>query len=143
MNSIKTVTNIYYPFDSIQKTDYIKVHLNFDDELKQLLERSGYKNDFIKKFRFALKYLEKLKSQCVHNSNLFEKLRNEDGLYSMRLFGQKNIRILFVFLNINGRDKAILLCAFEEKEPSDYRKPTKQAHQRRNEIIEISKKGKS
>ena len=81
-------------------------------------------------------FLEGLKTRCyIGNSKLFEKLLEEDDLYSIRLFGEKNIRILFIFVTINAENKAILLNAFEEKNKSDYKIGIKVANSRKDEII--------
>ena len=113
------------------------VYYKLNDELKDMIERSGYKNQFIVKYRKSLRFLEALKTRCyLGNSDLFEKLLNEDNLYSIRLFGNKNIRILFSFITIEGFNKAILLNAFEEKNKSDYEKAKLIARSRRDSIIE-------
>jgi len=56
------------------------------------------------------------------------------------LFGEKNIRILFSFIAINGNSKAILLNVFEEKNKSDYESAKRIARIRRNEIIDVLNK---
>lgn len=85
--------------------------------------------------------MEGLKTRCcLGNSDLFEKLLDEDNLYSIRLFGEKNIRILFLFITINGNVKAILLNVFEEKNKSDYESGKRIARIRRNEIIDTLNK---
>ena len=47
----------------------------------------------------------------------FEKLKKADGLYAIKFDkSQKNIRILFAFINFKGEKYAILLYGFEEKD---------------------------
>ena len=90
------IDNIIYPFDSKYPTEYIKAYKTLGDELEDIIENSGYKNTFLKKYQKSLKFLEGLKTRCcIGNRELFEKLLDEDNLYSIRLFGEKNIRILF------------------------------------------------
>lgn len=137
VNKKKIIDSIAYPFDSNYPTKYIKVHYKLNTELEDMLEKSGYKKNFLKKYRKSLNFLEGLKTRCVENSNLFERLLEEDNLYSIRLFGQKNIRILFAFMSINENNKAILLSAFEEKDKSDYKEAIRVANNRKNEIIDF------
>lgn len=135
MNEKKIVGSIVYPFTSKYPTEYIKVHYRLDNELEDMLEKSGYKQSFLKKYQKSLRFLEGLKTRCyIGNSKLFEKLLDEDNLYSIKLFGEKNIRILFIFMTINDENKAILLNAFEEKDKSDYEIAIKVANSRKDEI---------
>ncbi len=70
---------------------------------------------------------------------MFEKLVEEDNLYSIRLFGEKNIRILFSFININSISKVVLLNVFEEKNKSDYESEKIVGNIRKNKIIHFFK----
>lgn len=136
MNEERVLDNIVYPFGSMYPTEYIKVYHTLNNELEDIIESSGYKKTFLSKYRKSLKFLEGLKTRCcLGNSDLFEKLLDEDNLYSIRLFGEKNIRILFSFFNINGNSKAILLNVFEEKNKSDYEGGKRVGKIRKNEII--------
>lgn len=138
MNERKVTTNIIYPFGSKYPTEYIKVYYTLNNELEDIIENSGYKRAFLSKYQKSLRFLEGLKTKCcIGNSDLFEKLLDEDNLYSIRLFGEKNIRILFSFISINGNGKAILLNVFEEKNKSDYESGKRIARIRRNEIIDV------
>lgn len=113
MIKLDKISNIIYP--EIFNSKYIYVYKTLNNELKELIEQSGYKNEFIKKYRRSLKLLESLKDNCtVHKT--FEKLSNVKNIYSIRLKGQKNIRILFTFAQINNRDIVILLYSFQEKD---------------------------
>ena len=142
MNENRILDKIIYPFVSKSTTEYIKCYNTLNDELEDMIENSGYKNTFLKKYQKSLRFLEGLKTRCCQgNSELFEKLLDEDNLYSIRLFGEKNIRILFSFININEISKAILLNAFEEKNKSDYENGKRIARVRKNEVINgINKK---
>ena len=136
MNERKVTTNIIYPFGSKYPTEYIKVYYTLNNELEDIIENSGYKRAFLSKYQKSLRFLEGLKTKCcLGNSDLFEKLLDEDNLYSIRLFGEKNIRILFTFITLKGENKVILLNAFEEKNKSDYEIGIRTANNRINEII--------
>ena len=141
MSRRKAITNVLYPFSSEYPTNYIRTYYTLNKELKNIIEGSGYKKVFLKKYQKSLVFLEKLKIRCVVHSNLFEKLLEENGLYSIRLFGEKNIRILFSFVTINGEAKVILLNVFEEKSKSDYEIGKRIARERKKEIIDIFNDG--
>lgn len=106
-------TNIIYP--ELFNSNYIYVYYKLNEELKIMLERSGYKKEFIRKYRRCLLFLEDLKEKCIMQKS-FEKLVGCDGLYSMRLSGEKNIRIIFTLMECNDRKFAVLLYAFQEKD---------------------------
>lgn len=108
-------TVIHYPF--ILDNKYIKAHWEFEDDLRNILERSGSKEDISGKFKQRLKYLEEAKEQCILRKAWFEKLKQADVLYAMRFDrSQKNIRILFSFISYGKQQYAVLLHGFEEKE---------------------------
>ncbi|ABR49273.1 hypothetical protein Amet_3134 [Alkaliphilus metalliredigens QYMF] len=111
--SIDKISNIIYP--ELFKTKYIYVYNTLNEELRELIEESGYKKDFIKKYRRSLRMLEDLRENCTKHKT-FEKLTDAKDIFSMRLIGQKNIRILFTFVQLNNRDIAVLLYAFQEKD---------------------------
>lgn len=141
MSEKKIFNNIIYPFGTKYPTEYIKVYHTLNDELKEIIETSGYKKTFLSKYQKSLKFLEGLKTRCcLGNSDLFEKLLDEDNLYSIRLLGEKNIRILFFFITTNGDSKAILLNVFGEKNKTDYENGKRIARIRKKEIIDIIKK---
>lgn len=110
----KRLNNIIYPekFNS----DFIYTYIDFEKELKDMIERSGYKPEFIRKYRSSLRQLDNLKIQCTTLRKSFEKLRNAENLYSMKLHGGKNIRILFTFITCSNKIIAVLLYPFEEKD---------------------------
>lgn len=138
MDKRNLLDNIIYPFGSEYQTGYIKVYYSLNDELKDMIERSGYKKIFLTKYRNSLRYLENLKTRCcLGNSSLFEKLLDEDNLYSIMILGEKNIRILFFFVSIDCSHKAILLNVFEEKSTSDYESGKRIAKIRKTEIVNI------
>lgn len=89
--------NILYP--DKYNTPYIYTYKSFNNELEELIGNSGFVKQFKTKYFKSLRFLEDLKKKCIMNSNLFEKLLHADGLYSIILKGEKNIRILFDLLN--------------------------------------------
>ncbi len=107
--------DILYP--EAFKAKYIKTHWDFEDDLQDILERSGQKADFWGKYRQRLQFLDDRQNACILRSDWFEKLKQADGLYSMKFNkSQKNIRILFTFIEYNKLKCALLLYAFEEKD---------------------------
>lgn len=112
-NTIK-VSNILYP-EKFQ-TNFIVVYSSFNDELKILIEESGYKNEFTRKYFKSLKFLDSLRENCFVQGKLFENLKESNGLWSIMLHGEKNIRILFAFISNEYRSFAVLLYAFQEKD---------------------------
>lgn len=106
---------IFYPEAFHAKS--IRTHLNFESDLTNMLERSGQKADFWGKYKQRLRFLDDRKEKCILKSDWFEELKQADGLYSM-IFdkSQKNIRILFTFIEYNKVKYALLLCAFQEKD---------------------------
>ncbi len=113
------LSKILYPED--YNIDYIKTYYSLNSEFKQIIEKSGYKTEFTKKYLKSLKFIVNLKRNCIEQSSLFEKLKNvEIDLYSIKLHGNKNIRIIFVFKKIYDKEYVILLNVFQEKDKSDY-----------------------
>ena len=53
--------------------------------------------EFTRKYFKSLKFLDALKENCFGQRKLFEKLKDSNGLCSIMLQGEKNIRILFAF----------------------------------------------
>lgn len=132
-NDSNLFNNIVYPekFNS----DFVYTYIGFDAELKEMIERSGYKSEFARKYRFILIQLVDLKTNCIVLCKRFEKLRNIENLYAMRLSGEKNIRILFTFRICSNKTIAILLYPFEEKDSKNdsntsYNKAVKIANER-------------
>lgn len=110
---MESICKVLYP-EQFQ-SNRIFTHSEFEQELKDVLERSGYKQKFISMFRQRMKFLEDNWYQCNRKRDWFEILKKTDGLYSIKFKGQKNIRIIFKFIGYKNRDIALLLCIFEEK----------------------------
>lgn len=80
-----SLNKVVYP--KAFKTKYIKIHWDFEQDLKLLLERSGLKEDFWGKYLQRLRFLEDRLEKCITRNNWFEQLKNkneQDTLYAMR-----------------------------------------------------------
>ena len=118
--SYEFLSKILYPTEF--NNNYILAYYTFNSELKNIIEKSGYKIEFTKKYFKSLKFLIDLKRNCTEHNLLFEKLKNvQSDLYSIKLHGVKNIRIIFIFKVIIDKEYVILLNAFQEKDRSDYK----------------------
>jgi hypothetical protein len=124
------VSKVLYP--DFFNSDYIIAYSEVNEELKELIGLSGYKEEFTRKFRRTLIMLENLKRNCIKQKS-FERLIKNGDIYSIRLIGKKNIRILFMFTYDCGREVVVLLYAFEEK---DNKSKSKYSY---NSAIEIAK----
>lgn len=111
------IANIIYP-EKFQ-TEFVFVYHEFEGELKDIIEKSGYKQEFIRKYRISLKMLDNLRLNCIFHKSRFEKLKNHTDLYSLKLHGNKNIRILFTFLDNGSKTIAVLLYPFQEKDDNN------------------------
>lgn len=126
---------IWYPEE--YNTLYVFTYSSFNEELRDLIEKSGYTKEFKTKYHKSLRFLESLKKRCVMNSNLFEELIESEGIFSIMLKGKKNIRILFDFIEVDGKEMAILYNCFQEKRTKDYSDEIKIAKARRNELFGV------
>lgn len=124
---------IWYPEE--YETTYIYTYSSFNQELAELISKSGYIKEFKLKYHKSLRFLENLKKNCMMQPNLFEKLSDAEDLYAIRLKGQKNIRILFSFEEMNNREIAVLYCCFQEKSKKDYQNAIGVAKSRRNILM--------
>lgn len=111
---MRVIDKIYYP--EAFHNNRIRVHWKFEDDLKLILEHSGHKADFRGKYLQRLKLLSELGMKCTLKKDWFEILKGTNGLYSMKFNRtQKNIRILFAFIEVQGVEYVVLLYPFEEK----------------------------
>ena len=118
--SYEFLSKILYPTEL--NSNYILTYYTFNSELKDIIEKSGYKLD--------------LKRNCTEHNLLFEKLKNvQPDLYSIKLHGVKNIRIIFIFKVIIDKEYVILLNAFQEKDRSDYKNGILIAYDRIKRLI--------
>lgn len=126
---------IKYP-EVLNKGD-VKEYFEVRAELENLLEKSGYKSEFSRKYRQRLMFLCERGKNCILKSDWFEQLKDAPDLYSMKIKGTKNIRILFTFIDDEKKYIAILLCAFEEKSTKDYSKQIEIAQKRKQALMEV------
>lgn len=107
--------NIYYPIEF--QSAYIREHPRYGNDLRELLERSGFKDKFCGLYKQRLRFLEERHELCLQRNNWFELLKHVDeDLYVIKFKTQKNIRIIFCFVEYLGAKYVILLYPFEEKE---------------------------
>lgn len=136
-------SKIIYPEEF--NSNYIFTYTSFNEELKDLIEKSGKKGDFARKYRKNLSFLEKLKRQCIQHKS-FEQLKDNGIIYSMKFVDELNIRILFSFFYDRGREIVILLHCFPEKEnkkkssSKSYAKAIEIAKERINELVNLGLK---
>lgn len=125
---------ILYPFGKNLINQYVIVHVKFEEEFSKIIDKSGNKEHYTRRYSKCLRFLINLKENCIMQPNNFEKLLGEKDLYSMRIKGKLNLRALFYFTKINSVDKAILLTIFPEKDKKDYLKYISIANSRIEEI---------
>lgn len=130
------IGKILYPEEF--NSNKILVHPKFEEELKDILEKSGFKQQFIRLFRQRLRFLDERGVSCIQKSDWFELLKNTNGLYSIKLKSTKNIRIIFKFTDYSKKNISILLCTFEEKVTKDYKIAISIANERFEEINTFS-----
>ena len=107
--------NVCYPIEF--QSAYIKEHPRYEDDLKKLLDRSGFEDRFSGLYKQRLMFLEERHKLCVQRRSWFEVLKYANGvLYAIKFKVQKNIRILFCFIEHAGMEYAVLLYPFVEKE---------------------------
>lgn len=134
--------NNIYEYPTGRKIGYIYAHTKLTKDLQKILQKSGYENEFGKKFLLRLDFLKAKREKCIIKSEWFECLKGSDGLFSMKIPGAKNIRILFALVKLNEMSKCVLLCGFEERRTKDYNNAILSAKKRLNEIMEEYKNEK-
>ena len=112
------IHKLLYP----EEFEVTKVYSHYEliEDLESLLEETGVKEKIKRQMRVRIKFLDQFMNNCVFKSDWFESLKNESGLYSMKIKSPINLRILFVFKKYRNKDVAILLTAFVEKNKNDY-----------------------
>lgn len=106
--------------------------------MREILEKSGLGKKFAEVFRKKLYFIEK----DMHRSTAtkwFEKLQEEEGLFSIKFKMIKNIRVICMFTDSSKRKIVILICGFEEKNNKNnskdsYDKGIEKAIKRKREI---------
>lgn len=109
------VKNVIYPVEF--RSTYVKEHLKYENDLREIIEASGFEGRFRGIYEQRLKYLERCRRLCTQRRGWFEQLKHVDEeLYAIIIKSQKNIRILFCFMEYTEVEHAVLLYPFEEKE---------------------------
>jgi hypothetical protein len=128
------ISNIIYPEQF--KTNYIFAYVDYQDELKDIIQQSGRVDDITGKYRKSLNFLSSLKTNCFQHRKLFEKLKDCKNIYSIKIHGEINLRVLFTFINYDNKDIAVLLYPFIEKDTKDYEEPKIIASKRIEKLLE-------
>lgn len=129
------ICKVLYPEEF--HSNIIYEHHQVRSDLEALLERSGYKDRFIRQYRQRLRFLEERLFRCTDKTDWFESLKGEPDLYAMKLKGQLNIRLIFKFCQLHDNQTAIILCGFHERNTSNYTSAIVEAKQRFKEIEEV------
>lgn len=111
------------------------MHIQCEDELRDIAQHSGNIRKLRANFKTRLKYLKDHWEKAVEHHEWFEKLSHEKSLYSLHIATVNNLRILYVLHD----DQAWLLCAFAEKSRTkrdSYQRYIPVAQKRLNEILE-------
>jgi len=119
---------------------FIRTYWDYENDLRNILERSGKKDDFAGKYKMRLKFLDARRENCVQKRDWFEVLKYGNKLYAMKIKDDKNIRILFSFVEYDSIKYAVLLHAFEEKKgkrksSTSYVTAIRVAQQRLKEVL--------
>ena len=64
---MKSLAKVDYPQAFNGK--YIRVHWEFENDLKDILERSGLKDNFRQKYRQRLQHLDERKQECIRKKD--------------------------------------------------------------------------
>ena len=111
------VTNKKVVYPAAFNSDLIREHPKYEDDLKDLIEKSGLKDKFWGLYKQRLTFLDEHSELCSQRTAWFEQLSYVDeDLWSMKIKLQKNIRILFAFVEHRQTQYAALLYPFQEKE---------------------------
>ena len=106
---------IFYPEEF--KVNYIREHPHYEDDLKKLIDKSGFRDKFCGLYKQRLRFLDEHGGLITKKRDWFERLKHADGeLYAIKFKAQKNIRVLFTFIEYQQVQYAVLLYPFEEKE---------------------------
>ncbi|WP_028828467.1 hypothetical protein [Proteocatella sphenisci] len=109
----------------IQKIEYpgeseIYGYRDFNSELMSIVKKSGKQKEIALGIRKYYDMLGKMSLQELIRNKHFEKLKDtKHDLYCIRFLKQLNLRIIFIFMEDDGRK--VLIHAFSEKNKSDYK----------------------
>jgi len=99
-------------FPDRYEENWCLMHMDCEEELRDIAQRSGNLRKLRSNFKTRLKYLKDHWEQAVQHHEWFEKLSHEKDLYSLHIAVVSNLRIIYV---LRGK-QAWLLCAFTEKD---------------------------
>lgn len=132
---MEKIGNICYPEEF--NNNSILAHIEQQKELKQILKSSGLEKPFCKKAKIRYKFLATHLGSFLAKTEWYESPKNANDIYAIKVKGlAKNIRILFCIKEVNKKQTAILLTAFEERKGSDYSKPISIAQKRLKELVD-------
>lgn len=126
--------NISYPI--LFHSSKIFIHPDFDEDLRIILGNSGMMGDFADSLERKLHFIEKDINSGT-SPRWLERLKDTDGLYSIKFRMVKNIRVVCMFTDSSKRKIVVLLCGFEEK---NKKKGSKDSY---NKALQIAKKRRS
>ena len=127
------IRQVLYPKEFLNKR--ILTHPKQEGELRDILEKSGCEQEFVRLFVVRYKHIGRYWEECINKRDWFEILKSTKGIYSMKFkHRSKNLRTLFKFVCFRGNRTAVLLHSFEEKRSKDYRTAIKVASQRLEEL---------
>lgn len=98
-------------FPQIRSFGDIKIHIDCENELREIERDYCNKEKFLSDLRARLNYLNEKREEAVFHREWFEKLKHAEKLYSMHMAKINNTRVLYCFYE----RKIYLLCAFCEK----------------------------
>lgn len=133
---MQKLCKVYYPIEF--NSHKIFIHHEFDEDIREIIENSGMFKKFAEAFRRKLYFIERDMHRSIE-ARWFEKLKEEEGLFSIKFKMVKNIRIICMFADVSKHKVAILLCGFEEKNnkkgsKDSYDKGIERAKKRKKEI---------
>ncbi len=110
-----TGKNVVYP--AAFNSNLILEHPKYEDDLKDLIEKSGQKDRFWGLYKQRLTFLDEHSELCSQRTAWFEQLSYVDeDLWSMKIKFQINMRVIFAFVGHRQTQYAVLLYPFQEKE---------------------------
>jgi len=107
-------------FSLSEKFQNVKILPEACDDFIDIIASSGRSDEYIRKLRMRVRYLSEKLERCVDHREWFERLKNHEAFYSMRMKGSLNVRIIFVFAWDEREHYAVLLNAFLEQGKDKY-----------------------
>lgn len=109
-------------------------------EMDDIIKRSGKRDRFQVLLRTRLNFLREYGRKCTLKSDMFELLKGQDELYSMKFRRAPiNMRLLFKICDAGNGDVFIIVCSFIERDRADYRRAIEAAERRFQALLEDGK----